>query len=237
MLLLDEPTRGIDVGSKAEIYRLIGELAAHGKAVLFVSSYLPELLGVCDRIAVMSRGRLGEARPAADWSEASLLEARDGECDMADTRAHAAAGTWLGPFAGSSAWSRCSPPSSPETFPSVYNLQTIAAQTVIVGLGAIGMTFVIVSGGIDLSVGSVIALSSVVTALALRDGHGAAAVAAAGRRGRRRAGRRWSTASLTPAAQSCRSSSRSARWASRAGSPSTSPASRRSTRPPAGSRR
>jgi ribose/xylose/arabinose/galactoside ABC-type transport system permease subunit len=58
----------------------------------------------------------------------------------------------------------------PDTFLSTYNLQTIAAQTVIVGLGAIGMTFVIVSAGIDLSPGSVIALASVVTALALRDG-------------------------------------------------------------------
>ena len=55
VLLLDEPTRGVDVGSKAEIYRLIGELAAQGKAVLFVSSYLPELLGVCDRLAVLAR--------------------------------------------------------------------------------------------------------------------------------------------------------------------------------------
>lgn len=58
----------------------------------------------------------------------------------------------------------------PDTFLSVYNFQTIAAQTVIVGFGAIGMTFVIVSGGIDLSMGSLIALVSVVTALALKEG-------------------------------------------------------------------
>jgi ribose transport system ATP-binding protein len=75
VLLVDEPTRGIDVATKAEIYRLLGELAANGKAILFVSSYLPELLGVCDRIAVMARGRLGPARPAAEWTEAALLEA------------------------------------------------------------------------------------------------------------------------------------------------------------------
>jgi ribose/xylose/arabinose/galactoside ABC-type transport system permease subunit len=68
----------------------------------------------------------------------------------------------------------------PDTFLSVYNLQTIAAQTVIVGLGAIGMTFVIVSGGIDLSAGSVIALSSVVTALALREGFAPTAAMAGG---------------------------------------------------------
>jgi ribose transport system ATP-binding protein len=73
--LLDEPTRGIDVGSKAEIYRLLGELAAQGKSVLIVSSYLPELLGVCDRIAVMARGVLSEARGVAEWTSESLLAA------------------------------------------------------------------------------------------------------------------------------------------------------------------
>jgi len=124
VLVLDEPTRGIDVASKAQIYRLIDELvcgeavtagdgdassvvdlhreeagrpvppvarlgsarasakiaaapeAPRGqgrKSVLLVSSYLPELLGVCDRIAVMSRGRLGPARPVEEWTEHSLL--------------------------------------------------------------------------------------------------------------------------------------------------------------------
>ena len=74
VLLLDEPTRGIDVGSKAQIYALIDRVAAAGKAVLVVSSYLPELLGVCDRIAVMCRGELGEARPTEAWTERTLLE-------------------------------------------------------------------------------------------------------------------------------------------------------------------
>jgi ribose transport system ATP-binding protein len=74
VLLLDEPTRGVDVGSKVEIYRLMGELAAAGKAVLFVSSHIPELLGVCDRVAVMHRGQLGEARPVAEWTETGILE-------------------------------------------------------------------------------------------------------------------------------------------------------------------
>jgi ribose transport system ATP-binding protein len=78
VLLLDEPTRGIDVASKADLYRLMGELAHDGKGVLFVSSYLPELLGVCDRIAVMTRGRLGDPRPATEWSSTSLLEAATG---------------------------------------------------------------------------------------------------------------------------------------------------------------
>ena len=73
VLLLDEPTRGIDVGSKAEIYRLIDELACAGKAVLLVSSYLPELLGVCDRVAVMCRGKLGPARLVNEWDEHKIM--------------------------------------------------------------------------------------------------------------------------------------------------------------------
>jgi ribose transport system ATP-binding protein len=73
VLLLDEPTRGIDVGSKEQIYRLIDELALAGKAILLVSSQVAELLGVCDRVAVMRRGVLGEAGPASSWTEASLL--------------------------------------------------------------------------------------------------------------------------------------------------------------------
>ena len=74
VLLLDEPTRGIDVASKAQIYELIDELATRqGRAVLLVSSYLPELLGVADRIAVMCRGRLGPARPVAELDEHGIM--------------------------------------------------------------------------------------------------------------------------------------------------------------------
>ncbi|MXZ12170.1 MAG: sugar ABC transporter ATP-binding protein [Gemmatimonadetes bacterium] len=72
-LLLDEPTRGIDIASKADIYHLIDQLATQGKAILLVSSYLPELLGICDRIAVMYRGQLGPAHPVDKCSEHSLL--------------------------------------------------------------------------------------------------------------------------------------------------------------------
>jgi ribose transport system ATP-binding protein len=73
VLLLDEPTRGIDVGTKSIIYRLIGELAAAGKAILFVSSYFEELLRVCDRSGVMSRGRRVDVRPANEWNAEALL--------------------------------------------------------------------------------------------------------------------------------------------------------------------
>ncbi|HVT74131.1 MAG TPA: sugar ABC transporter ATP-binding protein [Lacunisphaera sp.] len=78
IFLLDEPTRGIDVGSKAQIYQLIGDLAAAGKAVVVVSSYLPELLGLCDTIGVMCRGELAAVRPRAAWTEADILRAATG---------------------------------------------------------------------------------------------------------------------------------------------------------------
>jgi ribose transport system ATP-binding protein len=73
LLLLDEPTRGIDVSSKAHLYRLIGEAAAQGKAVVMVSSYLPELFGVCDRLAVMRRGILSKSRPVSEWTEDEMM--------------------------------------------------------------------------------------------------------------------------------------------------------------------
>ncbi|MBS0663982.1 MAG: sugar ABC transporter ATP-binding protein [Verrucomicrobia bacterium] len=73
VFLLDEPTRGIDVGSKAQIYELVAGLAQQGRAVLLVSSYLPELFGMCDRIAVMRRGELADCRPTAEWTEATLM--------------------------------------------------------------------------------------------------------------------------------------------------------------------
>jgi ribose transport system ATP-binding protein len=73
VLLLDEPTRGIDVGSKAEIYSLVGQLAAKGIGIILVSSHLPELFGVCDSLAVMHRGRLSETRPVGDWSREQAM--------------------------------------------------------------------------------------------------------------------------------------------------------------------
>ena len=74
VLLLDEPTRGVDVGSKVQIYEAIRAWAAEGRAVLMVSSYLPELFGMCDRIAVMRRGRLSAARPVEQWTPERVLE-------------------------------------------------------------------------------------------------------------------------------------------------------------------
>ncbi len=79
ILLLDEPTRGIDVGSKAQIYRLMGRLADQGKAILFISSYLPELMGVCDTIGVMCRGVLSDIRPVSEWTEHAIIATAIGQ--------------------------------------------------------------------------------------------------------------------------------------------------------------
>ena len=73
VLILDEPTRGIDVGAKAEIYRLIAQLAANGIAILVISSELPELIGLSDRILVMAAGRIVGEVPRAEATEQRVL--------------------------------------------------------------------------------------------------------------------------------------------------------------------
>jgi len=75
ILILDEPTRGIDVGAKYEIYTIINELAREGKGVLMISSEMPELLGMCDRIYVMNRGRMVAEFGAAEASQESIMRA------------------------------------------------------------------------------------------------------------------------------------------------------------------
>lgn len=81
VLLLDEPTRGIDIGSKAQVYETIAECAAQNKAILMVSSYLPELFGMCDRLAVMSRGYLSAVRSVDEWTPESVLQTAIGTTD------------------------------------------------------------------------------------------------------------------------------------------------------------
>jgi ribose transport system ATP-binding protein len=83
IFLLDEPTRGIDVGSKAQIYQLIDELAARGKAILMVSSYLPELLGVCDRVAVMCKGKMVRSTPVENTNEHQIMLEATGALETA----------------------------------------------------------------------------------------------------------------------------------------------------------
>ncbi|MGW7352869.1 sugar ABC transporter ATP-binding protein [Streptomyces sp. NPDC054784] len=83
VLIVDEPTRGIDVGTKAEVHRLLSELAAEGLAVLMVSSDLPEVLGMADRVLVMHEGRLVAELPRAEATEESVLAAATGRTGAA----------------------------------------------------------------------------------------------------------------------------------------------------------
>ena len=74
ILILDEPTRGIDVGAKYEIYTIIQELAAQGKGVLVISSELPELLGICDRIYAIAEGEITGEVERKDFSPELLMK-------------------------------------------------------------------------------------------------------------------------------------------------------------------
>ncbi len=73
ILLLDEPTRGIDVGAKYEIYCIINQLAAEGKTVIMISSELPEILGMCDRIYVMNEGRIVGELDGSEATQESIM--------------------------------------------------------------------------------------------------------------------------------------------------------------------
>ncbi len=74
VLILDEPTRGIDVGAKFEIYAIINQLANQGRAVLVISSELPELIGICDRIYTLSEGRITGDVDRADATQEHLMK-------------------------------------------------------------------------------------------------------------------------------------------------------------------
>lgn len=74
VMLLDEPTRGIDVGAKFEIYQLMIDLAKRGKAIIFVSSEMPELIGIADRIMVMSNGHCAGIVDAKDATQETIME-------------------------------------------------------------------------------------------------------------------------------------------------------------------
>jgi putative multiple sugar transport system ATP-binding protein len=75
VLILDEPTRGIDVGAKYEIYCIMNDLVAQGKSVIMISSEMPELLGMCDRIYVMNEGKMVAEMPASEASQEKIMAA------------------------------------------------------------------------------------------------------------------------------------------------------------------
>lgn len=74
ILILDEPTRGIDVGAKFEIYKLMVEMAEQGRGVIMVSSELPELIGMCDRIYVMNQGKITGELQQEEFSQELIMK-------------------------------------------------------------------------------------------------------------------------------------------------------------------
>ena len=185
VLLFDEPTRGIDVAAKETVYRLLDELARAGKALVVASSEVEELLALCDRIAVMSAGRLAAVFERGDWSQERIMAAafsghvRGRERRrMSERRGLLAVLAVLLALFGALS----------DHFLTRITFVTLANQMPALVVIATGMTFVLVVGGIDLSVGSVLALGSALLGSALT----AVGVAAAGRgaaRARRRARR------------------------------------------------
>jgi ribose transport system ATP-binding protein len=83
MLFFDEPTRGVDVGAKAEMFGLMGELAKEGRAIVLISSYLPELLNMCDRILVMRGGEVAGELSREEFSEERVVALATGAKEAA----------------------------------------------------------------------------------------------------------------------------------------------------------
>ncbi len=178
LLIIDEPTRGIDVGTKAEVHRLLDQLVAEGMAVLMISSELPEVLGMADRVLVLREGRL-----VAELSRAEADE------DFDHARGHRPERRVGGMSAMATA-----PPSRPSLtrvgraesllrarelgigiaivivfglttlknhgFAHAHSVQQLLTGAALIALLAVGETMVIVTRNVDLSVGSVLGLSA-----------------------------------------------------------------------------
>ncbi len=169
VLFLDDSTRGIDVGAKQDIYRTIDALAREGKGVILVSSELPELVRCCDRILVCVVRRPaggdvpgGRGRRRRRFSLPPPMREAGPDLVCACKASAALAGIVILAIAISPAAADGS-----RVFLQIGNLTDILRQISLIGMIALAMTFVILTGGIDLSVGSILALSTAVTAMCL----------------------------------------------------------------------
>ena len=258
VLLLDEPTRGVDVGARSEIYQLVRSLADRGVAVVVVSSEIEEVLGLADRVLVVREGevvhesaatetrrghgpRPGHGRKGSGMSQDSVrVEEAALETEREPNPVLAVLRTSVGRNAGLvvALLLICivGAITAGDRFASTDNALTILRLAATIGVVSIGMTFVIIGGGIDLSVGAIVALSSVwcttvATQTMAEDTHWLLMV---GRRARWSAPpAAWSTGCWSPTARSCRSSRPSRCWPAPAVSPRSSatrrPRSSRST--------
>jgi ABC-type sugar transport system ATPase subunit/ribose/xylose/arabinose/galactoside ABC-type transport system permease subunit len=195
LFIFDEPTTGIDVGSKVEIYKQMGSLARDGAAVMFISSDFEELVGICDRIAVMRKGaivstyRAGEVdvprlmmtATAADHPESLRANARPGGRRRALPDA-ARVVSWLsrwGTIAGM-AIVFCALSFLAPNFFSVDNLLDVLKQGSLLAFVALGLTAALVAGGFDMSAGAVNQLAANLAAGTIGMGLGTSAAVAVG---------------------------------------------------------
>jgi ABC-type sugar transport system ATPase subunit/ribose/xylose/arabinose/galactoside ABC-type transport system permease subunit len=168
VLILDEPTRGVDVGAKAEIHRLIDELAGRGKAILLISSELPEVMRMSDRVLVMCEGRIrGEFDPRTTSQEevAAAAFPRSDDIVKQQQASHnegIAAGIMqfreLGIVAALGVIAALMSLAQPGEFATFKNLIDVLTAASIVSIAAAGMTLVVAAGGIDISIGSMLGL-------------------------------------------------------------------------------
>jgi ribose transport system ATP-binding protein len=172
VVVLDEPTQGVDVGSKLELYDRIRRLASSGVAVILLSSDLIELIGLSDRIIVMSHGRVVREVPAAEATEEAIVGAavtatRTAEAGSASTasrtrgRLAAAIASWRTPLllvAGILLAGTFASLQSPY-FLTADNLANLAVAASPLAIVAIGQTLVLLLGGIDLSIGATMSLT------------------------------------------------------------------------------
>ncbi|MFO1049399.1 MAG: ATP-binding cassette domain-containing protein [Geminicoccaceae bacterium] len=180
VLILDEPTQGIDVQTKAEVHAVIADLARQGLAIVLISSELPELLGMCDRIVVMREGRVTAEMPAAEATQESVLyamtDAGGAAAERAATEVTATTGGWLrqlvvrrelGLLLAMAAVILPVVAVNPRML-SGANLSALAMDAGLLTIVAAGQMLVILTRNIDLSVASVIGLAAYVSADLLR---------------------------------------------------------------------
>lgn len=175
VLILDEPTRGVDVAAKVEIHRLIDELAADGMGILLISSELPEVMRMSDRVLVLCEGEItGEFDPRRhdDGTVAAAAFPHPGRSRSTREAASGSDGTGAFQFKG---WGIIAALTlvtlvmsllRPQEFATIQNLIDVLTFASILSVGAAGMTLAIVAGGIDISVGAVLGLVGAVAGMA-----------------------------------------------------------------------
>jgi ribose/xylose/arabinose/galactoside ABC-type transport system permease subunit len=189
IIILDEPTRGIDIGAKAEVHKLISELAAEGMAVLMISSELPEVLAMSDRILVMREGKLMREFSKAEATPEKVIAAATGQIETAsETRAVSARSSDSGAARPGSVISRllsirevptvlallliCIIATSIDhSFLSTGNLKSTLLWIPLLIIIAVGEMMAIMTRGVDISVGSMMALCGMIVGILFRDHH------------------------------------------------------------------